>query len=79
MNIAIEPYSRLSRKVSLLTDLSSLPAPIFRLLRYPRRLGGRYLLRGPRIFLLLPRIKLRLRRPMAVPAIEPPEVPPAPA
>jgi exopolysaccharide biosynthesis WecB/TagA/CpsF family protein len=46
---------------------------LFRLLRYPRRLGGRYLLRGPRIFLLLPRIELRPRRPVAVPAIEAPQ------
>lgn len=40
---------------------------LFRLLQNPQRLGRRYLLRGPRIFLLLPRIELRLRRPVAVP------------
>lgn len=40
---------------------------LFRLLQNPRRLGRRYLVRGPRIFLLLPRIKLRLRRPVPVP------------
>jgi exopolysaccharide biosynthesis WecB/TagA/CpsF family protein len=40
---------------------------LFRLLQNPRRLGTRYLWRGPRIFLLLPRLELRLRRPVAVP------------
>jgi exopolysaccharide biosynthesis WecB/TagA/CpsF family protein len=40
---------------------------LFRLVQSPRRLAKRYLLRGPRIFLLLPHIELRLRRPMAVP------------
>ncbi len=34
---------------------------MFRLIQSPVRLAGRYLLRGPRIFLLLPRLKLRLR------------------
>lgn len=34
---------------------------MFRLLQDPVRLSGRYLLRGPRIFYLLPRLKLRLR------------------
>jgi exopolysaccharide biosynthesis WecB/TagA/CpsF family protein len=53
---------------------------LYRLLQNPRRLGKRYLLRGPRIFLLLPRIELRPRRPVAVPAIDQsPGVPPAPA
>jgi N-acetylglucosaminyldiphosphoundecaprenol N-acetyl-beta-D-mannosaminyltransferase len=40
---------------------------LFRLIQNPKRLAKRYLLRGPRIFLLLPYIKLRLRRPMTVP------------
>ncbi len=40
---------------------------LFRLLANPRRLARRYLLRGPQIFLLLPRIQIRLRRP-ALPA-----------
>jgi exopolysaccharide biosynthesis WecB/TagA/CpsF family protein len=34
---------------------------MFRLLQSPVRLSGRYLLRGPRIFLLLPRMKFKLR------------------
>jgi len=41
---------------------------LFRLAHNPKRLAKRYLLRGPRIFLLLPRIELRLRRPIAVPS-----------
>jgi exopolysaccharide biosynthesis WecB/TagA/CpsF family protein len=40
---------------------------VFRLIQNPKRLAKRYLVRGPRIFLLLPRIELRLRRPVAVP------------
>jgi exopolysaccharide biosynthesis WecB/TagA/CpsF family protein len=40
---------------------------LFRLMQNPKRLAKRYLVRGPRIFLLLPRIELRLRRPVAVP------------
>src|SRR5271165_4860559 len=40
---------------------------LFRLLQSPRRLAYRYLVRGPRIFLLLRRIELRLRRPTPVP------------
>jgi exopolysaccharide biosynthesis WecB/TagA/CpsF family protein len=40
---------------------------LFRLLQNPRRMAKRYLVRGPRIFLLLPRIELRLRRPTAIP------------
>jgi exopolysaccharide biosynthesis WecB/TagA/CpsF family protein len=40
---------------------------LFRLIQNPKRLARRYLLRGPRIFLLLPYIKLRLRRPITVP------------
>ena len=40
---------------------------VFRLVQNPRRLAKRYLVRGPRIFLLLPHIELRLRRPTAVP------------
>jgi exopolysaccharide biosynthesis WecB/TagA/CpsF family protein len=39
----------------------------FRLLQNPRRMAKRYLVRGPRIFLLLPRIDLRLRRHSALP------------
>jgi exopolysaccharide biosynthesis WecB/TagA/CpsF family protein len=51
---------------------------LFRLIQNPKRLAKRYLLRGPRIFLLLPHIELRLRRPMAVPR-ESPTIPTAPA
>src|SRR5882762_7256211 len=40
---------------------------LFRLVQNPKRLAKRYLVRGPRIFLLLPHIELRLRRPTAVP------------
>jgi exopolysaccharide biosynthesis WecB/TagA/CpsF family protein len=40
---------------------------LFRLIQNPKRLMKRYLVRGPRIFLLLPRIELRRRRPVAVP------------
>jgi N-acetylglucosaminyldiphosphoundecaprenol N-acetyl-beta-D-mannosaminyltransferase len=40
---------------------------LYRLIQNPKRLAKRYLVRGPRIFLLLPRIELRLRRPVAVP------------
>jgi exopolysaccharide biosynthesis WecB/TagA/CpsF family protein len=40
---------------------------LYRLVRNPRRLAKRYLVRGPRIFLLLPYIELRLRRPVTVP------------
>jgi exopolysaccharide biosynthesis WecB/TagA/CpsF family protein len=39
---------------------------LFRLLQNPGRLARRYLLRGPRIFRLLPRLQLQLRRPAAV-------------
>ena len=39
----------------------------FRLLHNPRRMAKRYLVRGPRIFLLLPRIELRLRRHSVLP------------
>ncbi|HWG68464.1 MAG TPA: WecB/TagA/CpsF family glycosyltransferase [Steroidobacteraceae bacterium] len=35
---------------------------LYRLLQNPRRMAKRYLLRGPRIFFLLPRIELKLRR-----------------
>ena len=41
---------------------------LFRLLQNPRRFGVRYLVRGPRIFLLLPRLELRLREPRSAPA-----------
>jgi exopolysaccharide biosynthesis WecB/TagA/CpsF family protein len=40
---------------------------LFRLLQNPRRMAKRYLLRGPRIFLLLPRIELRVRKYGALP------------
>jgi exopolysaccharide biosynthesis WecB/TagA/CpsF family protein len=40
---------------------------LFRLVQNPKRLAKRYLVRGPRIFLLLPYIELKLRRPVAVP------------
>jgi exopolysaccharide biosynthesis WecB/TagA/CpsF family protein len=40
---------------------------LFRLVQNPKRLAKRYLVRGPRIFMLLPYIELRLRRPVAVP------------
>jgi UDP-N-acetyl-D-mannosaminuronic acid transferase (WecB/TagA/CpsF family) len=40
---------------------------LFRLAMNPRRLAKRYLVRCPRIFLLLPHIELRRRRPIAVP------------
>jgi exopolysaccharide biosynthesis WecB/TagA/CpsF family protein len=40
---------------------------LFRLLQNPRRMAKRYLVRGPRIFLLLPRIELKLRRHSALP------------
>jgi exopolysaccharide biosynthesis WecB/TagA/CpsF family protein len=39
---------------------------LFRLLQNPKRLARRYLVRGPSIFLMLPRIELRLRRPAVV-------------
>jgi exopolysaccharide biosynthesis WecB/TagA/CpsF family protein len=40
---------------------------LFRLLQNPRRMAKRYLVRGPRIFLLLPRIEFKLRRHSALP------------
>jgi exopolysaccharide biosynthesis WecB/TagA/CpsF family protein len=40
---------------------------LYRVVHSPKRLAKRYLVRGPRIFLLLPRIELRLRRPITVP------------
>jgi exopolysaccharide biosynthesis WecB/TagA/CpsF family protein len=39
---------------------------LFRLLQHPRRLAHRYLVRGPRIFWLVLRIELRLRRSVNV-------------
>jgi exopolysaccharide biosynthesis WecB/TagA/CpsF family protein len=39
---------------------------LYRLLRDPRRLARRYLVRGPRIFPLLWRLEFRLRRPTAI-------------
>lgn len=40
---------------------------LHRLLQDPGRLAKRYLVRGPRIFWLLPRLTLQLRRPVLVP------------
>jgi exopolysaccharide biosynthesis WecB/TagA/CpsF family protein len=40
---------------------------VFRLLQNPKRMAKRYLVRGPRIFILLARIQLRLRRPIPTP------------
>jgi exopolysaccharide biosynthesis WecB/TagA/CpsF family protein len=40
---------------------------LYRLTRNPRRLWRRYLVRGPRIFLLLWQIELRIRRPATLP------------
>ena len=39
---------------------------LYRLTRDPRRLWKRYLVRGPKIFLLLPRIELRVRQSAAL-------------
>jgi exopolysaccharide biosynthesis WecB/TagA/CpsF family protein len=39
---------------------------LFRLVQNPKRLAKRYLVRGPRIFLLLPHIELRRQRPVTV-------------
>ncbi len=44
---------------------------LYRLINDPGRLARRYLVRGPRIFLLLPRLKVQLRPAMA-PVQEPP-------
>lgn len=41
---------------------------LYRLTRNPRRLWRRYLVKGPRIFLLLWQIELRVRRAVALPA-----------
>ena len=38
---------------------------LYRLINDPGRLARRYLVRGPRIFLLLPRLKVQLRPAMA--------------
>ena len=40
---------------------------LFRLVQNPRRMAKRYLIRGPRIFTLLPRMRLQLRRAIASP------------
>jgi len=40
---------------------------LFRLVQNPRRMAKRYLIRGPRIFTLLPRMRLQLRREIASP------------
>jgi exopolysaccharide biosynthesis WecB/TagA/CpsF family protein len=45
---------------------------LYRLSRNPRRLWKRYLLRGPKIFLLLWRIELRLRKSTPLPGIRVP-------
>lgn len=42
---------------------------LYRLTKNPRRLWKRYLVRGPKIFLLLPRIQLRVRQSAAVSAL----------
>jgi exopolysaccharide biosynthesis WecB/TagA/CpsF family protein len=42
---------------------------LYRLTRNPRRLWKRYLVRGPRIFLLLSRIELRVRQSAAIAAM----------
>jgi len=42
---------------------------LFRLMQNPKRLAKRYLVRGPRIFLLLPRMRLVLRRVASSPPI----------
>ena len=39
---------------------------VYRLLRHPRRMARRYLVRGPRILLLLPRMRIILRRSQTV-------------
>jgi exopolysaccharide biosynthesis WecB/TagA/CpsF family protein len=41
---------------------------LFRLLQNPKRMAHRYLVRSPRIFLLLSQIKWNLRRPAQIPA-----------
>jgi hypothetical protein len=51
---------------------------LYRLLRNPRRLAKRYLIRGPLIFLLLWRIEFRLRQSKTV-AVETKEMPTVPA
>jgi UDP-N-acetyl-D-mannosaminuronic acid transferase (WecB/TagA/CpsF family) len=48
---------------------------LFRLLKNPRRLAKRYLVRGPRIFPLLWRIEFRQRRPTALPGDNNKEIP----
>ena len=40
---------------------------LFRLIQNPRRMAKRYLIRGPRIFTLLPGMRLQLRRAIALP------------
>jgi exopolysaccharide biosynthesis WecB/TagA/CpsF family protein len=44
----------------------------YRLMRNPRRLAWRYLIRGPRIFGLLPHLQLQLRQPSQLQATEDP-------
>jgi exopolysaccharide biosynthesis WecB/TagA/CpsF family protein len=51
----------------------------YRLMRNPRRMAYRYLIRGPRIFFLLPRLKFVLRPATATAFPAPPAVTAAPA
>ena len=43
---------------------------LYRLLQNPRRLAGRYLVRGPRIFPLLFKMQFRLRRPTIIAEVD---------
>ena len=43
---------------------------LYRLLQNPRRLAGRYLVRGPRIFPLLFKMQFRLRRPTIISEVD---------
>ena len=44
----------------------------YRLIQNPQRLARRYLVRGPRIFALLPRIRIELRSPQVTQSLAPP-------
>jgi hypothetical protein len=50
---------------------------LYRLIQNPRRMARRYLVRGPRIFFLLPQMEIRLRRASGKKS-EPREFAPAP-
>lgn len=50
----------------------------FRLMQDPRRMAGRYLVRGPRVFAVLRRAEIVLRQPAAVLRLVPPPAPAAP-